>query len=165
MLNVELWGLRRKCPCCFAERDNSTFNIQHLTLFSLSLDISDNIALAHLAALLGIDFYELAAQCCRDGFKLAPRSLDIAEGITFLVLLTDEWLYSWLALALALELPENLTGYWCYDSISLGMLELCELSWSQGAAKLGILCLLEVSQEVLLSLTALEVAQSVKNVA
>ena len=57
MLNVELWGLRRKCPCCFAERDNSTFNIQHLTLFSLSLDVSDNIALAHLAALLGIDFY------------------------------------------------------------------------------------------------------------
>ena len=38
------------------------------------------------------------------------------------------------------------------------MLELSELSWSQGAAELGILCLLEVSQEVLLCLTALEVA-------
>lgn len=107
MLNVELWGLRRKCPCCFAERDNSTFNIQHLTLFSLPLDVSDNIALAHLAALLGIDFYELAAQCSWDGFKLAPRSLDIAEGITFFIFLADVWLYSWLALALALEFQKS----------------------------------------------------------
>ena len=38
------------------------------------------------------------------------------------------------------------------------MLEFCELSWCQGAAELGILCLLEVSQEVLLSLTALVIA-------
>ena len=112
MLNVELWGLRRKCPCCFAERDNSTFNIQHLTLFSLPLDVSDNIALAHLAALLGIDFYEFTTQSGRYSLKLTPWSEDVAEGITFVVLLADEWLYSWLALALALELPENLTGYW-----------------------------------------------------
>ena len=59
MLNVELWGLRRKCPCCFAERDNSTFNIQHLTLFSVALNVSDDITLADLAALLSIDFHEL----------------------------------------------------------------------------------------------------------
>ena len=91
-------------------------------LIILALDISDNIALAHLAALLGIDFYELAAQCCWDGFKLAPRSLDIAEGITFFIFLADVWLYSWLALALALEFPEELTGYWCHDGICLACL-------------------------------------------
>ena len=147
MLNVELWGLRRKCPCCFAERDNSTFNIQHLTLFSLSLDVSDNIALAHLAALLGIDFYELAAQCSWDGFKLAPRSLDIAEGITFFIFLADVWLYSWLALALALEFPEELAGYWCYDGICLGVLKLCKLCRSKGCTELGILCLLKVGTD------------------
>ena len=141
MLNVELWGLRRKCPCCFAERDNSTFNIQHLTLFSLSLDVSNNIALAHLAALLGIDFYEFTTKSCRNSLKFTPRSKNVAESITFLIFLADELLYCRLALTLALELPEDLTCYWCYDCISLGMLEFCELSWSQGAAELSILSL------------------------
>ena len=48
-----------------------------LYLLSIALDVSDNIALAHLAALLGIDFYELAAQCSWDGFKLADWLIDM----------------------------------------------------------------------------------------
>lgn len=46
-------------------RGNSTFSIQHLTLFSLALDISDNIALAHLAALAILISTSLPYRCAR----------------------------------------------------------------------------------------------------
>ena len=131
------------------------FTPRHVALDVNYLTIT--IALAPCCPLALIST-SLPPNAAGDGFKLAPRSLDIAEGITFFIFLADEWLYSWLALALALELPEELAGYWCHDGICLGMLELCKLCRSKGCTELGILCLLKVSQEVLLCLSALVVA-------
>ena len=109
---------------------NYTLLIIHYTLILFfSLNISNNISLADLATLLSIDFYEFTSKSSWHSLKLTPWCENIAECITFLVLLADEWLYSWLALAFTLELPENLTSHWCNYGISLGVLELSELSW------------------------------------
>ncbi len=60
------------------------------TVLLLTLDVSDDVALLDLGALLGVDLNELAAQGCLNLNKLAPRSLNPAEGVAFLILLADE---------------------------------------------------------------------------
>lgn len=54
-----------------------------------SLDVGDDITLAHIGTLLGIDFNQLAAESGRDGDELAPWSLDVTEDIALLVFLSD----------------------------------------------------------------------------
>ena len=76
------------------------FIIYHL-FFILALNVSDDIALADLAALLSIDFHELTTKSGWHCLKLTPWSEDVAEYVAFLVLLADEWLYGWCALAFA----------------------------------------------------------------
>ena len=66
----------------------------------LALNVSDNVALRYLRATLSVDFYKLAAESCRNLYKLAPRSLNVAKDVALLVFLADEWLNSRSALAL-----------------------------------------------------------------
>ena len=105
-----------------------------------------------------IDFNELSAQVGSHGHEFAPRSLDVAERVAFLVFLTDEGFHCGRSLAVALEFPEHLSLDRGYDSIGLGMLELSELLGSELGAHAGVLGLLQVGQEVLLGLSALIVA-------
>ena len=97
------------------------------TVLLLTLDVSDDVALLDLGALLGVDLNELAAQGCLNLNKLAPRSLNPAEGVAFLILLADERLNRGSTLALAVELPEDLTLDRSNDGIGLGVLERAEL--------------------------------------
>ena len=87
------------------------------TVLLLTLDVSDDIALLDLGALLGVDLNELAAQGC----------LNLAELVAFVVLLADERLNRGSTLALAVELPEDLTLDRSNDGIGLGVLERAEL--------------------------------------
>ena len=121
--------------------------------FVCALDVGDDIALAHLGPLLGIDFNQLAAEGGRNGDELAPGSLDVTEDITLLVFLSDVRLDCRGSFAVALELPEELSLDRCDDGVGLGMLEGCRLLRADLGTELGILGGLQVGKEVLLGLS------------
>ena len=93
----------------------------------LTLNVGNHIALLNLCTLLGVDFYKLAAEGCLNLYKLAPRCLNPAESVAFLVLLTDERLYSGSTFALTIELPEHLSLNRSDNSVGLSMLECADL--------------------------------------
>ena len=72
----------------------------HFSLFT-SLNPSEIVATTDLCALLGSDLDEFATKGSGNGHDFAPRSLNVAEGVAFLVRLTDKRFQTRLAGTLA----------------------------------------------------------------
>ena len=82
----------------------NSFTSYFLILSSLlvfALNIGDNVTFGNLRAALSVNLYKFAAESSRYLYKFAPRSLDVAENVAFLILLADERLNSRSTLALA----------------------------------------------------------------
>ena len=82
----------------------------------------------------------------------------MTEDVALLVFLADEGFESARALAIASELPVEMSCLGSDDSICLGMLECRKLFGSELCTELCVLRLLQVGKEVFLSLSALVVA-------
>src|SRR3712207_3466265 len=120
-----------------------------------SFDIGNHVTLLNLGTLLGVNFHKFAAQRSVYLYKLAPRCHDVAEHVTLVVCLANEWLDSRCGLALALELPEDLTLHRSHDGIGLGVLELGKLLCAHAGAKFSILRFLQIGKHILLCLSTL----------
>ena len=121
----------------------------------IALNVGDNVTLRYLRTTLGIDLDNLATESSWYLNKFAPRSLDVAENVAFLILLADERLDSRCALAFARELPVDVALNGSNDGVSLGVLVSAELLGRKIGAELGVLELLEVSEEVYKQFTSL----------
>lgn len=73
----------------------------YIRLLVIALNVGDNVTLRYLRTTLGIDLDNLATECSWYLYEFAPRSLDVAENVAFLILLADERLDSRCALAFA----------------------------------------------------------------
>ena len=110
------------------------------------LDVGDDITLHDVAAALGVDFHQTAADGSGHFHYLTPRSLDVAEGVALLVFFADIRLDCRGALAFAVELPVDLALDGGGDGIGLGMFECCNLLGREFRTQFGILCLLQVGE-------------------
>ena len=84
---------------------------------------SQHVATMNEGSLLGSNLYKTTANACGNGDELAPRCLYVAQNITFLVLLSDEWFEAGYTLVTTLKLIEDLSVDGTYHSVGFCMLE------------------------------------------
>ena len=92
-----------------------------------ALDPGDSITLTDVLTWLNANVNKFATHCSWDFYNLTPLGLQIAEWLTFLIFLTNEWLNAWCKNTLATKAPQQLTCEWSLNSIGLGMLNSVDL--------------------------------------
>ena len=113
--------IRSAMPLCKQRIVNCQLSI--INLFLVALNVCEGLSLLYLCALLCNHLNEFSAQCCGDGLNLSPWCLDVAERLSLVVVLSDERLDAWCALAVAVELVEYLSLDGCHECVCLGVLE------------------------------------------